>query len=95
MRRTEKRTAVGNSDGMRGPQEVLSDRSDLAAVADSNGTVVSVGVVIAWLRVVLETLHEREKVCRKSDDSSTLLISVGANQRRRTLCGPSFGLEVV
>lgn len=43
-------------------EEVLCDRSDLSTVADRNGTIITVGVVVGRLLVVLETLHERQKV---------------------------------
>ena len=56
------RTAVGDTNGMRCAQEVLSDRRDLSIITDGNRTVVSVGIVIAWFLVVLQALHERKKV---------------------------------
>ena len=63
--------AVGYTDGMSGPQKVLSDRHNLAAVADSNWAVVAVGIVVAWLLVVLETLHEWQEVWVKWHEKST------------------------
>ena len=47
---------------MRCAQKVLSDGSDLSTVGDGNGAVVSVSVVVAWLLVVLKTLHQGHEV---------------------------------
>ncbi len=49
---------------MRGTKEVLSYRLDLSAIADGDGSVVAVGVVVHRLLVVLKTFHEGEKVLR-------------------------------
>ena len=56
------RTAVWDANGVRGPQEVLSNRRDLSTIAYGNGAVIAVRVVVAWLLVVLKALHEREEV---------------------------------
>lgn len=53
-------TAVRNADGMSCPQKVLSNRHNLSTIADSNGAVVAVSVIVARFLVVLEPLHERE-----------------------------------
>lgn len=55
-------TAVRDSDGVGSAQEVLSDRHNLTAVADSDRAIVAVGVVVARLLVVLKPLHEREQI---------------------------------
>ena len=57
-------TAVWDANGVRGPQEVLSNRRDLSTIADSNRTVIAVSVVVHRLLVVLQTLHEGEEVVR-------------------------------
>ena len=57
-----KLTAEWDANGVGSTQEVLSDRGDLATIADRDGTVVAVGVVVRRLLVVLETLHERQEV---------------------------------
>ena len=49
---------------MRSAEEVLGDRSDLSTVADCDGAVVAVSIVVDWLLVVLETLHKRYEVVR-------------------------------
>ena len=47
---------------MRRTEEVLRYRLDLSTIADSDGPVVAVGVVVRRLLVVLEALHEGKKV---------------------------------
>ena len=39
---------------MRGAKEVLRDRRDLSTIADGNGTVIAMSIVVARLLVVLE-----------------------------------------
>ena len=47
---------------MRGPKEVLGDGGNLSTIADSDGTIIAVRVVVGGLLVVLKALHERKKV---------------------------------
>lgn len=63
LKRTLNIITVGNANGVSGPQEVLSNGHDLAAIANSDGAVVTMGVVVAWFLVVLQTLHEWQEVC--------------------------------
>ena len=59
-----KPTAEGHADGVRRTEEVLSHGLNLSAVADSNGTVIAVSVVVYRLLVVLQTFHEGKEVVR-------------------------------
>ena len=58
------RTAVWDANGVRGPQEVLSNRRDLSTIAYGNGAVIAVRVVVALLLVVLQTFHKGKEVVR-------------------------------
>jgi len=44
------------------PQEVLSKGGDGSTITDGNGTIVSMGIVIGWLLIVLQPLHEGKEI---------------------------------
>lgn len=47
-------TTVRNTEGIRGTKEVVSQSRNLATVADCDGTIVSVRVVVARLLIVFK-----------------------------------------
>lgn len=55
-------TAIRDTDGVGSPQEVLCDWHDLSTVGDGDWTFIAVRVVVAWLLVVFEPLHEGHEV---------------------------------
>jgi hypothetical protein len=55
-------TGVGDADSSGSTKEVLGQGGDLGAVADGDRAVVAVGVVGARLLVLLEPLHQGEKI---------------------------------
>lgn len=55
--------AVRDPDSMRCAQEVLRHLLDLPAIADRDGSIVAVGIVVNGLLVALETFHEGKEIC--------------------------------
>ena len=60
----EEHTAVGDTDGISRPQEIVRQRGDLSTIADGDGAVVSVRVIVDGLLVVLE-LDARQSESQK------------------------------
>ena len=84
------RTAIWHTDGVCSPKEVLSNWHNLSTVRNGDRSIVAMSVVVAWLLVVLEPLHEREKVWSEHET-----IPASNNHPRLTLAGPAFSLEVI
>lgn len=46
-------------------QEVMRYLLNLPAVADRDGAVVAVGIIVDWLLIALETLHKRKEIYQR------------------------------
>lgn len=49
----------------------MGDFLNLPAVADRDGAVVAVGIIVDRLLIALETLHKRNEIYERPDKGST------------------------